>query len=102
MSSAEQKVYRSLNAEVEANRACGLAVPQQLGQYAQAGVAEALPSPRVRELHITPVLNGWLVQCGCKTIVFTNLNTLTQEIHNYYSDPDTVSKRYLKEAVNKV
>jgi len=101
MSPAEQNSYARNQAEAAANQACGQAVPQQLGQYAQTGAVD-VPNPRIRELHITPVLNGWLVQCGCKTIVFTNLTTLTQEIHNYYSDPNTVSKRYLKEAVNKV
>lgn len=101
MSPAEQNIYARSQAEAAANQACGQAVPQQLGQYAQTAPLE-VPIPHVRELYITPVLNGWLVHCGCKTIVFTNLTTLTQEIHNYYSNPDTVSKRYLKEAVNKV
>jgi len=87
--------------QTSTRQAVGLSTSPLADQFAQTAPLE-VPIPHVRELHITPVLNGWLVQCGCKTIVFTNLTTLTQEIHNYYSDPNTVSKRYLKEAVNKV
>lgn len=52
-------------------------------------------------LKITPVLNGWVVQCGCQTVVFTSLLVMTGEIQRYFQNPVEVEAEYLKKALNK-
>ena len=54
------------------------------------------------ELHITPVLNGFVVRVGCQTIVFDTIEKLTTQIGRYYKDPETVSKEFISAAVNKM
>ena len=49
---------------------------------------------------IKPVLNGWIVEVGCKTVVFNKLAVLLGELESYLKDPDTTEKRYQSEAVN--
>ena len=53
------------------------------------------------EIHIKPVLNGFVVRCGCQEVVFPNLSTMTNEIFRYYADPEAVEKEYRANAVNK-
>jgi hypothetical protein len=55
-----------------------------------------------REIRITPVLNGWIVQVGCSTVVFTALDKMAGEIIRYYRDPYGVTKEYVDSAANKV
>lgn len=54
-----------------------------------------------RPLTITAVLNGWVVQCGCQTLVFQDRNQLTSELDAYLKDPQATEARFLKTAVNK-
>lgn len=54
-----------------------------------------------REIKIIPVLNGFIVQAGCQTVVFNSAKRLVTELEAYYADPAGVEARYLKEAINK-
>jgi hypothetical protein len=55
----------------------------------------------VRSITINPVLNGWVCQVGCQTVVFTDLIKMTAEIGNYYRNPEALEKIYIENAVNK-
>ena len=55
----------------------------------------------IRDLNIHPVLNGFVVQVGCQTLVFKKLAHMTAEIERYYGNPEQVEKEYIATAVNK-
>lgn len=55
----------------------------------------------LRELNITPVLNGYIVTVGCQTLVFNTLSALTTNIGEYYADPDATEKRFRETGLNK-
>ena len=67
----------------------------QLPRLESTSRARALP------ITITPVLNGFIVQVGCKQIVFTSIMVLCDEIHAYYTDPVNTTRIYLENAINK-
>lgn len=52
-------------------------------------------------LHIRPVLNGFIVECGCQSVVISTVAQLAAEIAAYYTDPTATEKRYIANAVNK-
>jgi len=54
----------------------------------------------LREVKIKPVLNGWIVEVGCQTLVFIDGIFMAEELLKYLDDPDEVEKRYLEESVN--
>jgi len=54
-----------------------------------------------RPIQITPVLNGFVIQAGCQTVVVTSVATLVAEIACYYTNPEEAEKRYIATAVNK-
>lgn len=56
----------------------------------------------IREITITPVLNGFVCKVGCQKVVFDSLATMVREIEVYYRNPEGTEKRYIKEAINKV
>ena len=49
-----------------------------------------------REIRIFKVLNGFVVFCGCKQVVFDNLGKMIAELERYYLHPEQVEKEYLK------
>lgn len=55
-----------------------------------------------REIHIRPVLNGYIVTVGCQTVVFTSPAVLTAELLRYYNNPDKVAKEYMANPTNQV
>lgn len=55
----------------------------------------------MRNIQITPVLNGFIVNAGCKTVVFTSAAQLGAAVIEYYTDPVATEKRYLANPVNK-
>jgi hypothetical protein len=55
----------------------------------------------MRELTITPVLNGFIVRVGCQTIVFNDMQVLADELVAYQRDSHVVEKEYFSKAVNK-
>ena len=54
-----------------------------------------------REITIKPVLNGFIVTCGCQTLVFNELAVALTEVDRYYADPVGVEKSYRETAVNR-
>jgi hypothetical protein len=56
----------------------------------------------VRNITISPTLNGWLVQVGCQSVVFVNIDTMCAEIKKYYANPDETEKGYINNAINKM
>lgn len=55
----------------------------------------------LRDIHIYPVLNGFIVRVGCQTVVFQHLKDLCSEVNNYYMDSEGTEKRYRKESINR-
>ncbi len=54
----------------------------------------------IRNITITPALNGYIVQVGCKTIVFSSKNQLLLDLKSYLDDPRLVERNYLRDAIN--
>jgi len=54
-----------------------------------------------REIHIRPVLNGFVVNVGCQTVVFSTIEMMTTELARYYKDPEKVERDYRAAALNK-
>ena len=55
----------------------------------------------MREIHIKPVLNGFIVTVGCGVVVFTSIDALCEELRRYHSAPEQVEKEYQNWAINK-
>ena len=55
----------------------------------------------MKDVVITPVLNGWRVRCGCQEVVFDDRTKLVRELDEYLREPEAVEKRYLATAVNR-
>jgi hypothetical protein len=56
----------------------------------------------IREIVITPVLNGFVCKVGCQSVVFESVATMVQNIEAYYKNPETVEAAFLAKAVNKM
>jgi hypothetical protein len=54
----------------------------------------------MREVKITPVLNGFIVQVGCQMLVYSNMEDLTGDLIEYQSDPEGTEALFRKNAVN--
>jgi len=54
-----------------------------------------------RPVTITAVLNGWIVTCGCQTVVCQERNQLVSDLDAYLKDPDATEARFLKSGVNQ-
>lgn len=57
-------------------------------------------SRRVRQIMITPVLNGFIAEVGCQRVVFESRGKLLEELRRYLNDPCEVEKVYISQAVN--
>lgn len=55
-----------------------------------------------REIKIKPVLNGWVVEVGCQSVVFNIQGQLLDELDKYLKAPEETEKKYLVEAVNRM
>ncbi len=53
-----------------------------------------------RSAQITPVLNGFIVQIGCQTVVFDSPAALGAAVIEYYLDPEKTEKKYFANRVN--
>ena len=56
----------------------------------------------IREITITPVLNGFVCKVGCQKVVFQSVVDLVRAIERYYEKPEATEKQFLAEAVNKM
>jgi hypothetical protein len=55
----------------------------------------------MREVHIKPVSNGFIVEVGYQTLVYTNIEQLTDDLVKYQKDPDGMEKYHREHLVNK-
>ena len=51
----------------------------------------------LRTLNIEPVLNGFIVQCGCQRLAYTNIDELISDLGSYLREPEATEKRILKD-----
>lgn len=56
----------------------------------------------IREIKIRPVLNGFLVEVGCQSIVLDSVAKLSAEVSRYYTNPDAIELEYTRNAINKL
>jgi len=54
----------------------------------------------IRGIGIRPVLNGWIVEVGCQTVVFDNMGDMLEALEAYLRNPDEVAKSFLENSVN--
>ncbi len=55
----------------------------------------------MKDLKIRPVLNGYLVEAGCTTVVFTSRKSLLTSLDRYLRDSKKEGSTWLRNAVNK-
>lgn len=55
---------------------------------------------RIREIAISPALNGYIVKVGCQRLVFETSDRMVSELSNYLNDPEATEDEYIKNAVN--
>ena len=54
----------------------------------------------MHNIGITAVLNGWIVTCGCQTLVFDECGSMLRKIKEYMENPEVVEKQYLDSSIN--
>lgn len=54
----------------------------------------------MRDIRIQPALNGFIVNVGCQTVVFTTVEMLITELGMYLKDPDARERFYLDNSIN--
>lgn len=55
----------------------------------------------LRDINIRPALNGFIVQCGCQTIVFETVDKLVDNLRDYLRDPDRHEKTFMAAGINR-
>ena len=54
----------------------------------------------MRTVIIKPVLNGFIVEVGCATVVFLSIDGLCAELKRYQKNPTDVEKEYQSHPMN--
>ena len=54
----------------------------------------------IRKFTVKPVLNGYIVEIGCQTIVFHSKKRFLKEVEMYLDNPDGRERYWLKHGVN--
>ena len=54
----------------------------------------------MEKIEIIGVLNGWIVQVGCQTVVFTDASYMCDELERYVENPSKVENEYLEAKKN--
>lgn len=54
-----------------------------------------------RPIKITPVLNGFICQVGCQTVVFSKREDLLVCLRDYLTNPDEYEKYFIEKAIHK-
>ncbi len=54
-----------------------------------------------REIHITPVLNGFICRVGCQTVVFDSHSDMIAALESYLINPEQVERDYRHSAMHK-
>ena len=55
----------------------------------------------MRSIRVNPVLNGFVVEVGCQTLVFNRIEDVAENLVAYQKDPDGMEKKFAAAAVNK-
>ena len=55
----------------------------------------------MRSIRVNPVLNGFIVEVGCQTLVFNRIEDVAENLVAYQKDPDGMEKKFAADAVNK-
>ncbi len=55
----------------------------------------------MRDINITPVLNGYICRVGCQTVTFISRQTMLLELGRYLENPRQVEEEYLKSSINR-
>lgn len=56
----------------------------------------------LRPITITPVLNGFIVQVGCQSLAYTDINKLTGDLGDYLKNPEETEKKLIEnEGINR-
>ena len=55
----------------------------------------------MRSIRVNPVLNGFVVEVGCQTLVFNKIEDVAENLVAYQKDPDGMEKKFAAAAVNK-
>lgn len=55
----------------------------------------------MREVRVSPVLNGFVVRVGCQTLVFNRIEDVAENLVAYQKDPEGTEKKFTENAVNK-
>lgn len=53
------------------------------------------------EIRIKPVLNGFIVNVGCQTVVFNTAERLCEELIRYAKNPFEVEREYMEKAISQ-
>ena len=56
----------------------------------------------MRRVVINPVLNGFIVEVGCQTVVFKTIHDVASALMSYWEDPVGTEKSFISDAVNPV
>lgn len=88
---------RSVGGPMDSNPVGGPTFP---GDYSRTP-AECVTVKRnkARQIQITQADHGYLVNVGCQTLVFENMDTLIEKLTAYLKDPNTVEKRWMMEGI---
>ncbi len=54
-----------------------------------------------REIHIIPVLNGFICRVGCQTVVFDSHSDMIAALKSYLINPEQVERDYRHSAMHK-
>ena len=54
----------------------------------------------MHKITIEGVLNGWIVNVGCQTVVFDDEKVMLEEIGHYIKHPEEVEKKYMDNRKN--
>lgn len=57
---------------------------------------------KMKDVRITPAINGWVVYVGCEKLVFENKSNMLLEIDNYIAKPREMEKKYLQSRKNEL
>ena len=52
----------------------------------------------MRSFNVRQVINGFIVEVGCMTLVFATFEALKNELTAYHEDSDLIEKKWLGEA----
>ena len=58
-------------------------------------VPPGVTSGEVNDIFICKALNGYIVRCGCQSVVFESKERMLFELSRYWDNPSKIEKEYL-------